>query len=92
VLITTIQKETIQKETKRTEELEEDAYRSPTWAVLQALQQINSATRIEGEAALSAPPFSGLRSAGRGDLLTHFGENKRLHLESSKQNYYIISF
>ena len=24
--------------------------------------------------------------------VTHFGENKRLHLESSKQNYYIISF
>ena len=23
--------------------------------------------------------------------VTHFGENKRLHLESSKQNYYIIS-
>ena len=24
--------------------------------------------------------------------VTHFGENKRLDLESSKQNYYIISF
>jgi len=24
--------------------------------------------------------------------VTHLGENKRLHLESSKQNYYIISF
>jgi len=24
--------------------------------------------------------------------VTHFGENQRLHLESSKQNYYIISF
>ena len=24
--------------------------------------------------------------------VSHFGENKRLHLESSKQNYYIISF
>ena len=24
--------------------------------------------------------------------VTYFGENKRLHLESSKQNYYIISF
>ena len=23
--------------------------------------------------------------------VSHFGENKRLHLESSKQNYYIIS-
>jgi len=61
VLITTIQ-----KENKRTEELEEAGYRSPTWAVLRALQQINSATRIEGEAAISAPPF--FLSAGRGDL------------------------
>ena len=30
---------TIRKETKRTEELEEAGYRSPTWAVLRALQQ-----------------------------------------------------
>jgi len=48
---------TIRKETKRTEGLEEAGYRSPTWAVLRALQQINSATKIEGEAARSAPPF-----------------------------------
>ena len=48
---------TIRKETKRTEELEKAGYRSPTWAVLRALQQINSATRMEGEAAMSAPPF-----------------------------------
>ena len=58
---------TIRKETKRTEELEETGYRSPTWAFLRALQQINSATKIEGEAAMSAPPF--FQSAGRGDLL-----------------------
>jgi len=62
VLITTIR-----KETKRTEELEQAGYRSPTWAVLRALQQINSATIIEGEAAMSAPPF--FQSAGRADLL-----------------------
>ena len=47
----------LRKETKRTEELEEAGYRSPTWALLRALQQINGATRIEGEAAMSAPPF-----------------------------------
>ena len=58
---------TIRKETKRTEELEKAGYRSPTWAVLRVLQQINSAKRIEGEAAMSAPPF--FQSAGRGDLL-----------------------
>ena len=59
----------IRKETKRREELEEDVYRLPTWARLRALQQINSATRIAGEAAtrMSAPPF--FQSAGRGDLL-----------------------
>ena len=58
---------TIRKETKITEEFEEAGYRSPTWAVLQALVQINSAMRIEGETAMSAPPF--FQSAGRGDLL-----------------------
>jgi len=58
---------TIWKETKPTEELEEAGYRSPTWAVLQALQQINSATKIEGEAAMSAPTF--FQSVGRGHLL-----------------------
>ena len=42
---------TIQKETKRSEELEEAGYRSPTWAVLRALQQINSATGIEGRSS-----------------------------------------
>jgi len=60
---------TIRKETKRNEELEEAGYRSPAWtaALLRALQQTNSATRIEGEAAMSAPPF--FQSAGQGDLL-----------------------
>jgi len=58
---------TIRKETKRTKKLEEAGYRSPTWTVLRALQQIIGATRIEGEAAMSAPPF--FQSAGRGDLL-----------------------
>jgi len=50
---------TIQKEAKRTEELEEAGYRSSTWAVLRALQQINSATRIEeNKRCLSLLPFS----------------------------------
>jgi len=39
-----------------------------------AVQQINSATRIEEEAAMSAPPF--FQSAGRGDLL-FWGELER---------------
>ena len=61
---------TIRKETKRTEELEEAGYRSPTWAVLRA----NSATRIEGEAAMSAPPF---RSFSRQDEEIYFSGGKK---------------
>jgi len=53
--------------------LEEARYRSPTWALLRALQQINSATKIEGEVATPAPSF--FQSAGRGDLL-FCGEKK----------------
>jgi len=56
----------IQEETKRTEEKEEAEYRSPTWLILRALQKINNAKRLEGEAIMSAPPF--FQSAGRGDL------------------------
>jgi len=58
---------TIWKETKRTEKLKETGYRLPTWVVLQALQQINSAMRIDGKAARFSPRF--FLSAERGDLL-----------------------
>jgi len=58
----------IQEETKRTEE------RSPTWSILRALQKINKAKRIEGEAIMSASPF--FQSAGRGDL-KFWGEDDR---------------
>ena len=51
----------IQEETKRTEEKEEAGYRSPTWSILRALQEINKAKRLEGEAIMSAPPFFSLR-------------------------------
>jgi len=57
---------TIRKETERMEEKEEAGYRSPTWRVLRALQQVNKATRIEGETIMSAPPL--FESASRGDL------------------------
>jgi len=56
----------IQEETKRTVEKEEAGYRSPMWSILRALQKINKAKRLEGEAIMSAPPF--FQSAGRGDL------------------------
>jgi len=58
---------TVRKETKQTEDLEEVEYRSPTWALLRAMQQINNAQRIEGETTMSALPF--LQSVGRRDLL-----------------------
>jgi len=51
---------------KRTKEKMEAGYRSPTWSILRALQKINTAKRLEGEAVISAPPF--FQSAGRGDL------------------------
>jgi len=56
----------IQEKTKRTEEKEEAGFRSPTWSILRALQKINKAKRLEGEAVMSAPPF--FQSAGQGDL------------------------
>jgi len=64
---------TIRKGTKPTEESEEAGYRSTTWAVLQALQQIFSVTSIEGQAAMFASPL--FQSEGRGDLL-FWGEQK----------------
>ena len=57
---------TIRKYAEQMEEKEEAGYRSPTWKILRALQQVNKATRIEGEAIMSAPPL--FESAGRGDL------------------------
>jgi len=49
---------TIRKETKQIGDLEEAGYRLPTWAVLRALLQIDSTTRIEGEAAICLPFLS----------------------------------
>jgi len=54
----------IQEETQRTQENEEAGYRSPTWSILRALQEINKGKRLEGEAEMSAPSFFQL--AGRG--------------------------
>jgi len=56
----------IKEQTKRTQEKEEAGYKSPTWPILRALQKINKAKRLKGEAVMSAPPF--FQSAGRGDL------------------------
>ena len=56
----------IQNETERMEKKEEAGYRSPTFRLLRALQQVNEATRIESETIMSAPLF--FESAGRGYL------------------------
>ena len=65
---------TIRKETKRTEELEKAGYRSPTWAVLRVLQQINSGTRIEGEVAIRLPLISFIH---RGKAIYSSGGKKK---------------
>ena len=57
---------TIQKEGEQMEEKEDAGYRSPTWEILRALQQVNKATRIEGETIMSTLHF--FKSAGREDL------------------------
>ena len=44
------------------------------WSMLRALQKINKAKRLEGEAVISAPAF--FQSAGRGDL-KFLGEDDR---------------
>jgi hypothetical protein len=47
----------IRKEVEHQERLEAAGYRSPTWRVLRALQSILSATQLQEELALAAPPF-----------------------------------
>jgi len=39
----------------------------------------------------STTPLFSCTDHNQQTTVTHFGENRRLHLESSKQNYYIIS-
>jgi hypothetical protein len=47
----------IRKEVEHQERLEAAGYRSPTWRVLRALQSLLSATQLQGESAVAAPPF-----------------------------------
>ena len=46
------------------DKLEAAGYRSPSWRILRALQGLQAANQLQGESAVSAPPF--FRSAGRG--------------------------
>ena len=53
------------------EEKEEAGYRSPTWKILRALQKVNNATQIEGEAIMSAPPSFRVSRPRRPGVLGH---------------------
>jgi hypothetical protein len=54
----------IRAEVEHQERLEAMGYRSPTWRLLRALQSLLSAVQIQGESAVTAPPF--FPSAGSG--------------------------
>ena len=54
----------IRAEVELQERLETMGYRSPTWKLLRALQSLLSAVQLQGESAVTAPPF--FPSAGRG--------------------------
>jgi ribonuclease HI len=54
----------IHGETAYQDKLEAAGYRSPSWRILRALQGLQAADQLQGESAVSAPPF--FRSAGRG--------------------------
>jgi hypothetical protein len=56
----------IRKEVEHQDRLEAAGYRSPTWRVLRGLQSLLSATQLQGESAVAAPPF--FPNAGRGTV------------------------
>ena len=56
----------IRKEVEHQERLEAAGYRSPTWRVLRALKSLHLATQLQGESAVTAPPF--FPNAGRGTV------------------------
>src|SRR6056300_504035 len=54
----------IYQEVNYQNQVEAEGYRSPTWRMLRALQEVHGATRLQGESAVTAPPF--FANAGRG--------------------------
>jgi hypothetical protein len=56
----------IRAEVAQQECFEAMEYRSPTWRLLRALQSLFSAVQLQGESAVTAPPF--FPSAGRGAI------------------------
>ena len=57
----------IREERLYQEGIEAEGYRSPTWRVLRALQELQGAKTLQGESALTAPPF--FAAAGRGQRI-----------------------
>ena len=57
----------IREERLYQEGIEAEGYRSPTWRVLRALQELHGAKTLQGESALTAPPF--FEAAGRGQRI-----------------------
>ena len=47
----------IRAEVELQERLETMGYRSPTWRLLRALQSLHSVVQLQGESAVTAPPF-----------------------------------
>ena len=56
----------IREEVDYQEQLEAAGYRSPTWKVLRVLQSLLAAEQLQGESAVTTPPF--FPSAGRGTV------------------------
>ena len=56
----------IRAEVDQQDHLEAMGYRSPTWRLLRALQSLLSAVQLQGESAVTAPPF--FPRAGRGTI------------------------
>ena len=55
----------VRSEVAYQDRLEATGYRSPSWRVLRALQGIREATQLQGESAVSAPPFFECFGRGR---------------------------
>ena len=58
------------------ERLESTGYSSPTWRLQRALQNIHGATCVQGESAVTAPPF--FKHAGR-RVTDFWGDNQERH-------------
>ena len=56
----------IRAEVDQQDRLEAMGYRSPTWRLLRALQSLLSAVQLQGESAVTPPPF--FPRAGRGTI------------------------